>query len=329
MNRIDSHFNNGLGWHAFPQGKHVNHPDADKHTCLRKRKHATLSDVPSSLILNQSGGFTLLELLASMSLMVVAAACLYSSLSTAFKTKQIAERNLNPLENAQAAMELMMQDLRGAAEPNGTLTGDFVGTDDRRGTNIDFDSLVFYSTNHQIGDDEDRITCGIGKIELLLEEPQLNVAAQKLQTVKTYNLVRRVTDNLLTEDEDDDAESFDEILCRHVRSLNFRYYDGESWQDEWDSSESYDIVPLAVEVTLELEPRSEDLPQHVSAQNRLSRDYLMSVTQVTQVLTLPCGVALADAEEAAEAEEEEASQSQSQGASGQTGTLDMGGGMMR
>ena len=265
-----------------------------------------------------------------MGLMVVAAACLYSSLGTAFKTKKIAERNLNPLEDAQAAMELMMQDLRGAAEPNSTLTGDFVGTNERSGTSIDADSLSFYSTNHQINGDTDRITCGIGKIELLLEEPTLNVAARKLQTVKTYNLVRRVTDNILA----DDGESVDEILCRHVRSLNFRYYDGESWRDEWDSSESFDIVPLAVEVTLELEPRAEDLPQNVSAKNRLNFDYLLSVTRVTQVLTLPCGVALADAEAAAEAEEEEQSQEQGQNqgqdggmdAGGDSGGMDMGGG---
>lgn len=289
-------------------------------------------------------GFTLLELLTAMGLMVVAAACLYSTLGTAFKTKQIAERNLNPLEDAQAAMELMMQDLRGAAEPNSSLTGDFVGTDERNGTNIDADSLSFYSTNHQINGDTDRITCGVGKIELLLEEPTLNVAARKLQTARTYNLVRRVTDNILTED--DDGESIDEILCRNVRSLNFRYYDGESWEDEWDSSESYDIVPLAVEVTLELEPRAEDLPQSVSAKNRLNYEYLLSVTRVTQVFTLPCGVALADAEAAAEAEEEEESeegqseegqdqgQDQSQGGGmssggqtgGQGGGMNMGGG---
>jgi hypothetical protein len=37
-----------------------------------------------------------------------------------------------------------------------------------------------------------------------------------------------------------------EEIATFVRGLNFRYYDGEEWQDSWDSPS----LPLAVEITL-------------------------------------------------------------------------------
>ncbi len=245
-----------------------------------------------------SQGFTLLELLTAMSLMVVAAACLYSSLSIAFRAKQVAERTLRPMERAQAAMELIMQDLTGAAEPNTPLTGHFVGTNDHSGGGLPMDSVSFCSTNHQIGSDSDRMTCGIGLIELELVEPKANFTNSRLQAFSAYNLVRRVTDNVLSEDATVDAE---EILCRHVRTLNLRYYDGQSWEDQWDSSDTLDTLPVAVEVTLELEPQPEDLPKGVTPGNRMDPRYLQAITRLTQVFTLPCGVPLADVEAAASA----------------------------
>jgi hypothetical protein len=48
-------------------------------------------------------------------------------------------------------------------------------------------------------------------------------------------------------------------LCRGVFGFNLRYYDGSVWQDTWDSTTQGDVLPLAVEVTLQLDdPRQSD-----------------------------------------------------------------------
>jgi len=178
--------------------------------------------------------FTLLELLVAMSLMVIVSAGLYTSLYTGFKAKRSSEEVVTPLITLQAAMDMFAQDVRGAVEPNTTLAGTFEGVNDRDGTSRDTDSLTLYSSHHQINGDTSRLTCGVGLIELSLEEDQ---------DVDTYNLVRFVTDNLLATETTD---SIQEILCRNVRSMNLRYFDGSGWNDEWNSDEHLDALPLAI-----------------------------------------------------------------------------------
>ncbi|HEV8292326.1 MAG TPA: type II secretion system protein GspJ, partial [Tepidisphaeraceae bacterium] len=45
----------------------------------------------------------------------------------------------------------------------------------------------------------------------------------------------------------------EEILCRNVRSFALRYYDGTQWYEEWDSTQMGDILPLAVQVDLQIQ----------------------------------------------------------------------------
>ena len=244
-------------------------------------------------------GFTLMELLVAMSLMVVASACLYSSLYTGFRAREQAEKVLIPLQAAKIAMDMIKQDLRGAVvgpdeDPN-ILAGPFLGEDDRTGSNVDTDVVTFFSSHHEINGDEERISCGVGLIEFSLVEPE---------NKDTYTLVRNVTDNILTEDEQEPVE---EVLCRNVRSLNFRYYDGLRWYEEWDSTEQLDALPMAVEVTLEMEPHEENPQTSSGKQTRSSRydqDYLDSITRLTQMFVLPMALPMEAVEAAADAAEE-------------------------
>ena len=47
-------------------------------------------------------------------------------------------------------------------------------------------------------------------------------------------------------------EPEEQVLCRSVASLNFRYFDGSNWVDEWDSTADANSLPLAVEVDIEI-----------------------------------------------------------------------------
>jgi type II secretion system protein J len=259
-------------------------------------------------------GFTLMELLVAMSLMVVASACLYSSLYTGFRAREAAEKVLIPLQAVKIAMDMIKQDLRGAVvgpdeDPN-VLAGPFLGEDDRTGANVDTDVVTFFSSHHEINGDEERITCGIGLIEFSLVEPVKE---------DTYTLVRYVTDNLQTEDEQEPVE---EVLCRNVKALNFRYYDGLRWYEEWDSTEQLDALPMAVEVTLEMEPHKESSTassQKQTPRSRYDQDYLDACTRLTQVFVLPMASPMEAVEAAVDAAEEAEEAAASEGAAGPGG----------
>lgn len=222
-----------------------------------------------------------------MTLMVVVAAGLYTSLYTGFKARRSSERAVTPLITLQAALDMFAQDVRGAVEPNTTLAGPFEGVNDRDGSSRATDSLTLCTSHHQINGDTTRITCGVGLIELALVEDQ---------DADTYNLVRYVTDNLLATETTDSVQ---EILCRNVRAMNLRYFDGSGWNDEWNSEDHLDALPLAVEMTLELEPSQEVLDE-IKTTSRYDRDYLDAIPKLTQVITIPCAVS-EDVLEAAQA----------------------------
>jgi hypothetical protein len=77
------------------------------------------------------------------------------------------------------------------------------------------------------------------------------LAVLTLQGTGEHVLVRRVEGNLLSPVL---LLPDDEVLCRNVGSFNLRFYDGTLWWDSWDAVIESNELPVAVEVTLELEP---------------------------------------------------------------------------
>jgi general secretion pathway protein J len=188
--------------------------------------------------------FTLLELLAAMALMVVIAAALYGSLYTGFKARESSEAAVNPIWSAYIAIEMLEEDIKAALPPTGILAGEFNGVDEQDGKGCDSDNMVFYCSNHKPSDQE--IACDIRKVELALVESTDS---------DNYMLVRKITTNLLSPRS---LEPEQEVLCRAVKSLNIRYFDGFDWVDEWDSGAHNDTLPEAVEVSLEVEYEQEN-----------------------------------------------------------------------
>ena len=188
----------------------------------------------------QRKAFTLLELLVAMTLMMVAASCLYTALYTGFRARRSATTAVEPTALAINAIELLKQDIYGVPAPKGVLAGAFVGADLTGMKGVDADSLEFYTTH--IYSDEDSPVGGLGRIELLLEE-------DTDEEREGYRLVRRVTTNLLAPRA---VEPDEQILCRNVTSLNLRYFDGESWLEEWDSTADSNSLPRAVEIDIQI-----------------------------------------------------------------------------
>ena len=210
----------------------------------------------------RQSGFTLLEMLVALAIMGILATGLYMSLHIGFKAQKSAERAIAPVRAGTLALEMLRRDLASALPPTGILAGAFIGEDAKaEASTEDADLLVFYSTIEDAG----RGATGIRMIEFALtptEDYSENI------------LVRRVTENLLAPIT---PEPVEEVLCRNVKSLNVRHFDGVEWQDSWDSGLAGDTLPLAVEVTLTL-PDPDASPED-EAKGRA----------FTRVFLLPCG----------------------------------------
>ncbi len=210
-------------------------------------------------------GFTLIELVVAMTMVAIMAASLYASLQIAFRAKASADAALEMPRTAELAMEYLRGDLQNALPPNPTavnpLASDMVGTDGTDDRGADSDDVVFYSTaqapEHASANGE------IKRVELCVVVPDGRT---------DHVLVRRVTRNLLSQIE---VNADEEVICRGVAGFNLRYYDGADWLDTWDSAQQGDVLPLAVEVTLELtRPGQAGQPDHTF--------------RFVRVFTLPC-----------------------------------------
>jgi len=215
----------------------------------------------------QSRGFTLLELLVAMSLMVVVAGCLYTALYTGFKAHRSAMAAVEPTAQAINAIELLKQDIVGVLPIDGVLAESFIGTNSRSSKGEDADYVAFYTT--QVYADDDELVGGVGKIELELEE-------DTDEDRENFRLVRKITRNLLSPTEIDAEE---QVLCRNVTALNLRYFDGESWLDEWDSTADANSLPVAMEVDIQVAYKTTN---PMSTQGDLTR-------RLVQSFAIPCG----------------------------------------
>ena len=217
-------------------------------------------------------GFTFLELILAMAMVSMLALSLYASLRIGFRAKASAERAIGPSRAAEVATSLLCRDLESALPPTGILAGPFIGQvlTDGGATNS---TLEFYCIGQGPDHPDPTGWGGIRRIELgvtTLPDGTPNV------------LVRRITSNLLAPVE---VEPDQEVICRGVRVFSLQYWDGTMWQDNWDSTQLNNILPMAVQLTLAI-----DWP---AQRTRTSADTTPTY-QTTRIFTLPCYTEAAD-----------------------------------
>jgi hypothetical protein len=200
----------------------------------------------------------LLIALAMSSMLMLA---LYTAMRVTMKSRDSAAAAVDPIRSASIAMDLIQQDFEAVPPPAPSDTS----------TNILFGP--FYG-EHQAGGrgDNDNVQfCSIGADPVegdVTQAPPLSEGVRKIEFYVTQDngqspmLVRRVTRNLLPSSE---APYDEEVLCKDVRSFSLRYFDGTTWQEDWDSTLYDDSLPLSVAVTLELgNPNSDKPGQRIS-----------------------------------------------------------------
>ncbi len=184
-------------------------------------------------------GFTLLELILAMGMISMLAVSLYAMLRVAFKARESATSGIAPMRSSNIALDLLGEDLESALPPTGVLAGAFLGQH-LGDVQSSQDTVEFYCIGSGDGVDPPN-SAGFRKIDLGLEPSPDG---------RGNMLVRRITNNLLSPQE---IQPQEEILCRNVRSFGIQYYDGTQWYPEWDSTQMGDILPVAVQVDLQIQ----------------------------------------------------------------------------
>jgi len=256
---------------------------------------------PSTLKRELQHGFTLLELIVAMAMIAILVASLYMCISIGFKSRDAAQRPLEPAQRTANVFTLLSADLEGVLPPTGVFAADFVGnsgSDAVDGSNTSnaaaasssqsqglsaaklngassntlhapssdpsaITLLSFYTCSNNPRDDE--FGADMRKVEFALETPERATHPA---------LMRHVYTNLSPSKE---AIPRDQVLCRNVRSAYLRYYDGTLWMDSWDSKGQGDVLPFAVEITLEMERPDPQVPRS---------DW--DVYKMTRVFRIPC-----------------------------------------
>ena len=206
-------------------------------------------------------GFTLLELILALAMVSVLTLTLYAALTVTVRAKERAYAAVAPVRTTMLAADIIRQDLESVLPCKQLLAGPFIGTSQGGADVLDFfclgSDVGWHAppTDQQI--QQQQGGGGIGRgMNLGLSPVQdapwsdgpRHVVLQLRTDLQPPSLVRSVTRNLLAPTE---PTPEDEILVRNVKSFTLRYFDGSVWQDNWDSTTLGDILPVAVEMTLE------------------------------------------------------------------------------
>lgn len=182
----------------------------------------------------RSGGFTLVELVvtASVVAMVVAGAATFMAQTTAARTT--AERDAEVYAEADAAVHAMATALSNALRPRGDEEILFEGMSSARdgmpADRVRFRMVSAYPVRP--GEPESDVR----EVDFGLSDGEGGGLA----------VLERRMDPTLNEPSDEGGVV--DRIAEHVTGLEIRYFDGEQWQDEWP--EEWNELPMAVRVTL-------------------------------------------------------------------------------
>ncbi len=191
------------------------------------------------------GGFTLIELMISVTVAAMILGAAYGTLSAGFSSQKMIEPRLDAIQGARVAMALLTADLRCACPLS--KDDDFLGAqrqiDGAEADNLDFGTHNFTPNRPREGD-----FC------------QISYYVEKDPRTGELTLWRRRNPRFAP---DPLKGGTREAILRGITSLRFEYYDGDDWYDTWGDTTkkarasavpepNASGLPVAVRVTLAL-----------------------------------------------------------------------------
>jgi type II secretory pathway pseudopilin PulG len=207
---------------------------------------------PASPLSPSSGrsqlGFTLLELTIAMSFVALLAAGISISIATCLNVWRRSLEQAEVSQEARAVMALLSRDLRGAYLGLQRDRGYFIGLPAEPG-DAPFDSLELCTED-----------AGPSRVSLLPDELRAEWDQELRPPITDY---AGVSYQWLPEDEEGPAGLYrstvvapifgpelaveaagSELISANLMSLEFNYFDGEAWRDQWDSREEGELPAL-------------------------------------------------------------------------------------
>jgi general secretion pathway protein J len=183
--------------------------------------------------------FTLIEVLIATAIFSALIGSLYSVFHGALRLRESTFKSVESVLPRSYIIMILKRDIINMAPPSGIMAGSVIGEMEESGE-FRMDSVEFYSTSGRVL--EDNPWGDLQKIEYFLAEPEDS------DLKDSYDFIRSVSRNLLASTEEDPDE---QILLSCVAGLEITYYDGEYWQDSWDSTTRENEAPSALWIKIQ------------------------------------------------------------------------------
>lgn len=222
--------------------------------------------------------FTLIEVLFATVAFAIVLASINTVFFAALRMRERSDEKLKTIRPQFQALEIIKQDLRATFYSEG-FRADRFWCEPSTGVSVAADQLQFFTTTGSTS--ELTPWPDVQQIEYYLA-PTLDPR----KSPQTLDLVRAVTRNFLITTVQPPVE---QRLATGITGFQLSFYDGEIWQDTWDSEVQDPVLPKAVQIYLEFAPTNQ------------TKQLPPSLTQMVAILAEP---RLAEAEEGEEEEGE-------------------------
>lgn len=221
----------------------------------------------------KSTGFTLLELMLSLSIFALVATAvvglLHSGLRACARGRQVSES----LQLARIALGRMVEDLESVYYSDSVLCTDFLGEDASDGS-CDTDRLTLVTTARFARAD------AVGEADLTALEYFIDTGGEAGEEGLSLSQTR-----VLLAVVEEEAEQ----VCRlgaQIVGLNLRYFDGLDWQDSWDAS-AKGALPRAVEITVAVRESGKRPAGQQALEEEATRKFTTAVALPAQAREIP------------------------------------------
>jgi type II secretion system protein J len=193
----------------------------------------------------QPSPFTLIELLVAASAGAVLLTALLVALSGAWRLQEQGDRREKAETPLDAARQCLSRDLRYAVPPTGLLAGAFAALTEAAGDyrHDDAQWVTAIGASNPEATDGDLVS-----VHYYLKETEESGVLQLVRTENRYLLAVEA------------AAAVEVVMLEGVVSFAVDWYDGDAWQESWDSTAHENQLPEAARIHLRFAPTDRSSP---------------------------------------------------------------------
>jgi len=220
-------------------------------TRARRSRSAFVSSARKPARRLGSPGFTLIEILVASIASALILLAVYGIFQRAMKTRDHAVERMHEARLQSRTANVIRNDLRNAFVSGGVLACTLEGGAQSQKSRFP-GYLRFTATTGK--DNPDEALGDVQQVEYYIAEETNSGETSGPASRNTGTLVRALTRDLLATVPQVTRE---ERLLRHVQTFEVAFYDGQTWLDTWQVTDSAPTLPQAIRVRLQQAPSSD------------------------------------------------------------------------